>query len=231
MHYASVSELPIELENDIKELAQAIGATPVRRRYRALAGPNDLLDIVMSYHLWVAAIPWALEKVSGGVLSAMGAKLFQKAFPSDDGNRVNAISEKLDRLIAATEFGKTEWNRPVELKFGLPGSNIAESRSNVGGNAQTHAEAAQMALMLALIGEEVDRITTAFIATVKTTGWGTGVQGTPQLGHDGTITVKLWMQDGGDVQQLELIRHPDGRFTRTPILDGWPPPSSSVEPT
>lgn len=223
-YYASVSEMSEDLRRGFEELAAALGAVALRKQRVPLAGPNDILETVMSFQLWGLTVPWALKNVAGGVLAAIGAQVVNRFIPNATQKQLNEIGSKLDKIITDAEQQRTGWNARWDLRFGLSGSDIDNTRCIVGGSVGNSSEAAQIAIMLALIGEEVDRITTGFLATVKTANWGTGVQGMPELGADGTIAVKLWMQDGDDVKRLELTRHPDGRFTRGPLQIGWPKP-------
>ena len=212
----AVSDLPEALAQCFMDLGAAFDQTPLFKRRKGLAGPNDILDVIMSADLWGLSVPWAMKTLAQGGIAFLGGQIAAKFVTSKTDKKIAEISDKLDRLMEQVDQNRTAWGAQWELSFGLRGSRIEQSRATIATPIRSREEAAQAVIMLALLGDEVERIVNIFWESNPPKegeidkAFATGV---PTFSRDGSVSVILDLICFPIKEKIFVEVSPDGKIS------------------
>lgn len=214
----TVSPVPDDLRQALDSLSEELGGAITYGNRTGLAGPNDILHLVMSAEYWAALLPWALEALGRGALGFVGGLLVAKTIKTKQQKQLEQLQLDVDRILEKVQETKTDWGADWELFFGIKGARHPESRAIVGNQVSSKQEAANAIIKLALLGDKIeDLIDRHFGEDPEDTAYGTHVVGSPEICEDGSIQVKLAMRRMNTtlaVTRLKLT--PDGKFEEGP---------------
>lgn len=209
----TVSDLPASLEQSLNELGAELGLTPSFKRRMGLAGPNDILHVIMSAELWGFSVPWAAKSLVQGGLAFVGGQVAARLVTSKTDRKVDALSEKMDRLLEQVEQTKTAWGSPWELYFGLQGSKVERSRAIIGAPVGGRDEAAKAIIALSCLGPAVEDVVSKFFEKYPPSNEGPEhvcVFGVPNVRDDGSATVTLQLLHYPEHTQVTINVSPEG---------------------
>jgi len=216
LEVGTVSDVPQSLQQSLTDLGAELGLRPTFKRRIALAGPNDILDVIMSAELWRLAVPWAVKSLVQGGLAFLGGQVAARLVTSRTDRKIDALTEKMDKLLEQVEQTGTAWGAGWELYFGLQGSNIERSRAVIAAPAAARNEAAKAVIALAAIGPTVEKIVSDFLGKYPPGEDGLEracVYGCPSLHDDGSASVALSLQHRFEYTQVTIIVSADGNVS------------------
>ncbi|MEO1219979.1 MAG: hypothetical protein AAFY42_01340 [Pseudomonadota bacterium] len=218
----SIGNKPAGTDTFVELLSQIVDERPETKDRLALAGPNDILHILMPSNFWELLLPWA-KAVGFGAAGFVGNHFVHKFIDSKTDKKIDQTNGKIDDLTAQVEalqksireLESYDQTSQLDFRFGLKSTVNAEQDitrpiAGIQVSKDDPTSAADAVLALSMIGPEVETEIEKFLSGTTDSSEKRLISGFITIDQSGRVSAKLhrYSSQLGGLEPIELSFDP-----------------------